>query len=376
MAGEPDPLERLREALSELAAREVPALVYEATEVARERVRELLTEAMSESLLAAVQVDLDRNGGTSSADGQNGAPVGQNGAAVGENGAAVGENGTAHCESRAADRGTRAAHGAHPDPEGTAVYVYGVVAASDARRADLAPAGGDHRPLRAVIDGELAALTAQVPLSEFDEARLREHLADMGWVEATARHHEDVLEAIGAAATVVPMRMCTVYGSERGVRELLRRESRPLSDALRYLTGRREWGVKVFCDPRTTAADGAPADERGPSGADYIHRRLRERDERAGASELIEEATDRIHEQLCTVAVDSHLAPVQRPEMSGRTGEMVLNGVYLVGVEAEPRFHAQVRALGQEFAPLGLDLEATGPWPAYNFIPGTIGAAW
>jgi hypothetical protein len=55
---------------------------------------------------------------------------------------------------------------------------------------------------------------------------------------------------------------------------------------------------------------------------------------------------------------------------------MVLNGVYLVPVSAETRFHAQIRALGQEFASLGLQLELTGPWPAYNFVPGAIGAAW
>ncbi len=33
----------------------------------------------------------------------------------------------------------------------------------------------------------LAAVASQVPLEEFDEERLREHLADMTWVEATAR---------------------------------------------------------------------------------------------------------------------------------------------------------------------------------------------
>jgi hypothetical protein len=50
--------------------------------------------------------------------------------------------------------------------------------------------------------------------------------------------------------------------------------------------------------------------------------------------------------------------------------------VYLVSTEAQERFHAQVHALGQEFERLGLELETTGPWPAYNFVPGGIGAAW
>ncbi len=40
------------------------------------------------------------------------------------------------------------------------------------------------------------------------------------------------------------------------------------------------------------------------------------------------------------------------------------------------RFTPRSSALQAEFEPLGLELEPTGPWPAYNFIPGTIGAAW
>jgi hypothetical protein len=55
---------------------------------------------------------------------------------------------------------------------------------------------------------------------------------------------------------------------------------------------------------------------------------------------------------------------------------MVLNGVYLIPDDAQKRFHAEVHVLEAEFAPLGVELELTGPWPAYNFVPGTIGAAW
>ena len=43
------------------------------------------------------------------------------------------------------------------------------------------------------------------PLEEFTEERLREHLADMDWVEAMARAHERVLQSIRAQTTVVPM---------------------------------------------------------------------------------------------------------------------------------------------------------------------------
>jgi len=327
-------LERLREALSEVAAREASGLVLEAQREARARVHSLLTEALSESMLAAVEHVLD--GRTEVA------------------GAAVG-----------AERPAQAANT-------PAMYVYGVV---DASAAESLPESLLGATLRAVREGSLAAVVGEVALADYGEERLREHLADMAWVERTARHHEEALEAIAARATVIPMRMCTVYEHEQSLRELLSREARAMRDALAYLEGKSEWGVKLFCDPAVLAG-AATAQEPTGSGAEYMQRRLHEREERLSASRRVEEAAARVHGSLCAVASDAMLAPLQRPEASGRTQDMVLNGVYLLAHTSEAEFHAQVRALSDEIAELGLELVLTGPWPAYNFVPGTIGAAW
>jgi hypothetical protein len=55
---------------------------------------------------------------------------------------------------------------------------------------------------------------------------------------------------------------------------------------------------------------------------------------------------------------------------------MVLNGVYLVSDDGAHAFHEEVHALQSELEAGGIELVATGPWPAYNFVPGEIGAAW
>jgi hypothetical protein len=55
---------------------------------------------------------------------------------------------------------------------------------------------------------------------------------------------------------------------------------------------------------------------------------------------------------------------------------MVLNGVYLVSDDEQRAFDTRVAELRETFGPIGLELVQTGPWPAYNFVPGTIGAAW
>jgi hypothetical protein len=338
-----DLLERLRSAIDQLAAFDVDGLVSEARVEARTRVRSTLVELMERAMLEQVQQEL--------------APAPR----------------------------TPQSRRPQPPPDdpgpdtGPGRYVYGVVDA--AIEPDTASSGVDpSRPVHLLIEGGLAAAVSEVDLGEFGEAQLREHLRDMTWVERVARAHETVLDQIRAQATVIPMRMCTVYRSEAGVREMLRREADALCQAIDHLEGKAEWGVKAFADTGRTAAvtAGDEAEEAPGSarGAAYMRQRRDERDRRERARQQLEEAASQIHDRLCTLAGDGQVLPSQRPEVSGHVGDMVLNGVYLVDDDDRERFHAEVQLLEAEFAPRGVELELTGPWPAYNFVPGTIGAAW
>jgi hypothetical protein len=253
------------------------------------------------------------------------------------------------------------------------VYVYGVVPAIAELPEGLRGIDPISRP-RLLRHGDLAAVVSKVSLSEFEEERLREHLSDMAWVEATARAHELVLEMVGEVTTLIPMRMCSVYRTEGGVSEMLARESTPLGDALDHLKGKTEWGVKVFAEPPPVA--GAEPGEQAQSGTDYMRQRKSERDARFTVDERLNEACTAIHDELSAVAVDSLTAPLQRPEVSGHDSQMLLNGAYLVQSAEQPEFLNLVETLRREYESLGLYLEPTGPWPAYNFVPGTIGAAW
>jgi hypothetical protein len=220
-------------------------------------------------------------------------------------------------------------------------------------------------------EGALAAVTSRVPLDEFDEERLREHLADMTWVEATARAHEGVLDRACEQTTVIPMRMCTVYRTEDGVREMLRRETDAFEEALEHLAGKAEWGVKAF-----VSLDGDEAGGDAATGAAYMERKRTERERRQRALDAAEAAASTIQARLSIAADDANVIPLQRPEASGHAGAMVLNSVYLVADDTRSHFHEEVRALQDEFGPDGIEIILTGPWPAYNFVPGTIGAAW
>jgi Gas vesicle synthesis protein GvpL/GvpF len=336
-----DSLERLRAAIDELAAMDAADLLAEARVEARARVRATLTDALAHSMLERLHDQLPE-------------PVD---------------------EPRATppERETRRPAPSHRAGE-PAWYVYGVVGA-DAELTGPLPGVDPEHPVTILREHALAAVTSQVPLDEFDEARLREHLADMGWVEATARAHETVLDRVCEQATVIPMRMCTVYRTEGGVREMLHRETDALLDALEQLRGKAEWGAKAFISLDGDGQD-PEAGADASSGAAYMERKRTKRERRQRALEMAEEAVAVIHDRLSTAAADAQTIPLQRPEASGHSGEMILNGVYLVADESLEHFHEEVRALQAEFTQHGIELVCTGPWPAYNFVPGTIGAAW
>jgi hypothetical protein len=91
---------------------------------------------------------------------------------------------------------------------------------------------------------------------------------------------------------------------------------------------------------------------------------------------LIDECVEDVHSRLSKLAVEALRNPLQRQEASGHSAPMVLNGVYLLDDAATDEFHSCVAALADEYRGRGCELEATGPWPPYNFVKSSIEAAW
>jgi Gas vesicle synthesis protein GvpL/GvpF len=182
--------------------------------------------------------------------------------------------------------------------------------------------------------------------------------------------------------TVVPMRLCTIYRSEEQVHEMLARERALLSDALRRLEGKTEWGVKLVAEPAALERAAVQAGEDdsstagpGSEGTAYMDRKRREARARDEGERVAEEWARDVHERLAEAASEALLNPVQRPEVSGYEGEMLLNGVYLVTEGEVESFRRLVEQLAEEYRERGALVDLTGPWPPYNFVKSSIEAA-
>jgi hypothetical protein len=262
-----------------------------------------------------------------------------------------------------------------PEPAGEGIWVYGIL------RGDppALPAGVAKKPVERVKGAGLTALVSRVPLAEFGAEPLRRNLNDLAWLEEVARAHEAVLDAALADATVVPLRMCTIFERDQGVLDMLESEHDALVEALDALEGREEWGVKVLADRDSlerAARVGmdAPPDESTEGGA-YLQRRRFERDVRERAGALAAEVADQVHARVQDWAVDAVTRPPQNRELSGHEGEMLLNGAYLVDADRVDGLRDLVAELEERHRTLGVRIELTGPWPPYNFAPRGDAAA-
>lgn len=237
-------------------------------------------------------------------------------------------------------------------------------------------------PARQLEHHGLIAVLSQVAEEDFAEEPLKEHLEDLEWLTATARAHQNVIDALTGVTTPLPLRLGTVFRDDSGVRVMIEEREEDFRRALERLEGRVEWGVKVYFEEETKDETGEGADEearadvrpagRAASGRDYLRRRRMQTMAHEEKWQKAEEFARRLHERLSAQAEDSRLHTPQNPTLSRASGRNVLNASYLV-----PRSHSE------EFVELvdrteddtpGIRVELTGPWAAYSFTGLSEGA--
>jgi hypothetical protein len=272
---------------------------------------------------------------------------------------------------------TPAASGPEPEPSSQVdlLWAYCVLRTGDSHPPDLT--GIEPSTVVELLQADgLAVLVSRVTWAEFGAEPLRRNLNDLAWLERVARAHEQVLDAVLAESTIVPLRLCTLYESEDSVVRMLEQERRSFEEALTALEGRFEWAVKVLVDSKRLI-DAAQADEGGREpdpqergeGSAYLLRRRSERADRDAAAAMARGVADEIHASLRDWAIDATTRPPQNRDLSGHLGEMVLNAAYLVERTRTDELHELVSRLEDRHRDLGVTVELTGPWPPYNFVP-------
>ena len=251
----------------------------------------------------------------------------------------------------------------------TAVYVYCVVRASRRPAVTRAPDGvpGATRPEALRVTPSLWLVSASVPLDVYGPARLEPRLRDLDWVSEAAVAHEAVVEHFARAksATVVPMKLFTMFSSpDKAVHDVAARKA-AVERAMRHIAGAEEWGVRVFRRLDRPEGTGRPA--RATSGMAFLRARKEARDAATLARTTAAGAAETAFARLRRLARD---ARVRQSGRDGPSNPPILDAAFLVAASTRRRFTAEARAQAAAVEQAGGDLVLTGPWPAYNFVGG------
>jgi hypothetical protein len=233
--------------------------------------------------------------------------------------------------------------------------------------------------LELVVEGNLAAVVSQVPLSDYSEDSLNARLADPAWTAMRAVRHEQVVEHFSSRASVIPLRFGVIYFARGRVEQMLSEKAAELEAIIKRLGGRQEWGITVCCNHEkfikvivTLSSRLRSLAERAKTaqpGEAYL---LRKKIDALKADEArleIKRIVTEIERALAAHSEQATSLRVMKDEATEQ-GKIVGKLAFLVATERFNDFHEEAERLAQQYDASGFRFEMTGPWPPYNFSTG------
>lgn len=258
-----------------------------------------------------------------------------------------------------------------------ALYVYAFIRAGEPFEILAPPVDGDAQ-VTTLPMGEIAAVVSPIAVEEFQGPEAEARLEDPDWMTERALRHEAVVEEVMHARPLLPLTFGVVFSRERALSEAVEPHEREIAAFIDSIADKEEWAFKVYADKgklrervgrseRFRALLGALPES---PGARYFHeKRLQRELDRLAEAERADRI-ESIRQELLPIAEGSKALRLLSREMTGRQEDMVMNAAFLVAAGRVEDFHRRIRELEETHGPWGLTIEATGPWPPYNFCPG------
>jgi Gas vesicle synthesis protein GvpL/GvpF len=249
----------------------------------------------------------------------------------------------------------------------TATYIYCLIEQNRRPAPGKAPRGlpGAASPDLLEVGKNLWGVSAAVPMAIYGPEPLEARLRDIKWVADIAMAHEAVVEhfARSRGASVVPMKLFTMFSSpERAVANLRARRAEVVA-ILRRIRGCEEWGIRVT--RRRAAPDkGGKTTALPTSGTAFLVAKKQARDDAREEAIQGARAAETVFASLAKLTRSAH----RRPPPEQALVPPLLDAAFLVPSGRRGAFRAAVRTLAVTCRDAGAELTLTGPWPAYNFV--------
>ena len=227
------------------------------------------------------------------------------------------------------------------------------------------------------VDG-LTAFYAAVDAVEYSQEVIDARSKDVEWLGAIGYRHQSVMSALMRGGTVIPLRAFTLFANESSLRNHLQKERDHFLRILSRIDGKQEWTLRIEFRPeqwnealvsRFDSLQKLANDiKQAAEGKAYLLRKKlddeKKRVSRDAEEQVVGEVEKAVMEKLrCDTVAESRLQ---------RGGAFPQINV-LINRDEEARLQELSDELTRRYAPEGVTLALTGPWPPYSFA-GTMNA--
>jgi hypothetical protein len=235
------------------------------------------------------------------------------------------------------------------------------------------------RPLELVAAGLLQAAVSEVG-EEFSEATLNARIRDLDWLSPRAvRHHEVVDQLFARCRPLLPLSFGAIFQSKDSLKERLAPQQHELVARLDRLRGREEWDLKLSRDEAIFRGQLREESEpvrqletelaAKPPGTRFLLEKKLENLQSREAQRVSASVRGEVHKALSARAVEAQRDPLSTPAQP-QSIRLELRSAYLVEQQDAGTLKSTADALADKYAPLGYQLELSGPWPPFTFAGG------
>lgn len=257
------------------------------------------------------------------------------------------------------------------------VYLYGYIPQGAVAEELRGLRGIAERPVETHPCGPAVAVLSRVPVEEYDAERIEARLADLDWLGQQGLAHERVVAALVDHATVLPMRLFTLFSSDIALRAECDQRADWLRETLDKLEGVRQWDLKISYDSdRMLATIGESSEEVAALDADlaqaapgrrYLLQKQRDDVARSAVRRSVASLGEEVLARLEPISAD-----VKRvaPPSSVEPGELpvIIAAALLVSRANEGALREGLEEESARLGPRGVRVACSGPWAAYRFV--------
>ncbi len=257
-----------------------------------------------------------------------------------------------------------------------AVYVYGFSLA----QLDNGQGGDCFADLPGVMVeqlGEVLVWYSLVDRSDYTGKAGEKNLANIEWLTPRLIKHQQVLEQIAARGDVCPLSFGVLFSSFAALRAELDSSLNQLQSFFSRAAGHHEWGLSLHCIPQQAREhlehqrqQAQQAAER-PAGANYLLARRANLLHKQRWQDWLAKMTNEVRASIHDYASEWVEKRPVNLEQAADQRQRIASFSLLSNTEQANALARFVQTWNQQAdATHGMQLELTGPWPAYSFAHG------